>query len=87
MGIETFIVLDWQDKFAGKIMKVLRKDFWRYSLHAISKQHLIEIIEHYDLLENPYFENHYHMLNVYIDNCKENIARRLLHHIEIKNGL
>ena len=74
MGIENFIVLDWQDKFAGKIMKVYRKNFHDYSLKSISYFHLIEIIRTYNITPNPDKENRYHLLKLYIENCKEKIA-------------
>ncbi len=75
MGIETFIPLDWQDKFAGKIMKVDRKHFWSYSLKTISYHHLLEIIKTFNITPNPEKENRYHLLKLYIENCKEKTAR------------
>jgi len=78
LGIETFIVLDWKDKFAGKIMKVERKYFHDYSLKSISYFHLKEVIKTYNIIPYPNKENRYHLLKLYIENCKEKIAREHL---------
>ena len=78
MGIETFIPLDWQDKFAGKIMKAYRNDFWYYSLKSISYLHLKEIIKIYNITPDPGKENKYYLITLYVENCKEKIAREHL---------
>ena len=78
LGVETFIVIDWKDKFAGKIMKVYRDDFWYYSLKSIPYSHLIEIIKTFNITPNPEKENRFFLLRLYIENCKEKIAREHL---------
>jgi len=78
MATEPFLVLDWEDKDAGRIISCERDFFWNYSMRSISVIHLIDIMKFYGLTDNPYIENHWHMMKIYVESCKEKNARKIL---------
>ena len=63
-------IIDWKHRLAGKIINSER-GFLFIEFLKIPREHIIDVVEHYQILKNPRFENRYTVLNRYIDYCNE----------------
>lgn len=76
MGSVFFTMLDYLDKSAGKTIYAERTDFFDYLLTK-PREHIIDVIKHYNILKNPRFENYYRVLNIFIDACKNPSGKQI----------
>lgn len=68
--------LDWKCQYRNGIYTE-RTFFFKHVLRK-TREHVIAIVKHYHLMERPEFENYYLVLNIFVDNCKESIAKELM---------
>ena len=71
-----FTMLDYKDSFAGKSVFTTRTSLFKYLLTK-SREHIIQVVKHYEILKNPQSENYYRVLNIFIDACKDPKGRQL----------
>jgi len=71
-----FTILDYKDHFAGKTVYSERSSLFTYLLTK-PREHIIQVVKHYGILNKPEFENYYRVLNIFIDACKDPAGRQL----------
>jgi len=71
-----FTMLDYKDSFAGKSVFTTRTSLFKHLLTK-PREHIIQLVEHYQILNKPQFENYYRVLNIFIDACKDPKGRQL----------
>ncbi len=71
-----FTVLDYKDEFAGKSVYVERTNYFTYLLKK-PREHILQLVKHYGILNRPQVENYYRVLNIFIDACKDPAGRQL----------
>lgn len=70
------LCLDWKCQYRNGVYSE-RIFFYKHVLRK-TREHVLSIVKHYDLIERPEFENYYRVLNIFVDNCKESTAKELM---------
>jgi len=76
MASAYFTILDYKDRWAGKTVYSDRKSLFKYLLTK-PREHIIQLVKFYGILNNPQFENYYRVLNIFIESCKDPKGRQL----------
>jgi len=76
MTSEFFTILDYKDSFAGKTVYAERSSIFRHLLTK-PREHILLVVKHYGILNNPQVENYYRVLNILIEACKNPGGRQM----------